>query len=410
MRELYVSLAAVGGLLLLLGVLGGLLKERTPVSEPLIALIAGVLIGPAALGLLDLAELGNETLILEQAALVTLGIALVGVALRLPVGYASGNWRLLVVLLGILMPLMWIVSGLLVYLILGLPFWVSVLIGAIITPTDPVVASSIVAGGVAERNLPSSLRCAISAESGFNDGLALPFVVLPVLVLTEPPGEVLGHWLTQTVLVEIVAGAALAALMGYAAGKTLRWAERKETMERTSLLTVSLALSFTVLGVTELLHLNGVLAAFVAGLVFNFAGSSDAKESQEEIQEAISRFFDLPIFVVLGMALPWEGWLELGWGGLQLVAAVLVFRRLPSVLVLRPLLGPLRSRGRDILFLGWFGPIGAAALYYAAFSLRETGIEEVWVVGSLIICASVLVHGVSATPLTKLYGRLSKNA
>jgi NhaP-type Na+/H+ or K+/H+ antiporter len=117
LRELYVSLAAVGGLLLLLGVVGGLLKERTPISEPLIALIAGVLIGPAALGLLDLAALGNETLILEEAALVTLGIALVGVALRLPVGYASGNLRLLVVLLGILMPLMWIVSGLLVYLI-----------------------------------------------------------------------------------------------------------------------------------------------------------------------------------------------------------------------------------------------------------------------------------------------------
>jgi sodium/hydrogen antiporter len=92
LKELYVSLAAVGGLLLLLGVLGGLIKERTPVSEPLIALLAGVLIGPAALGLLDLAELGNETVILEQAALVTLGIALVGVALRLPVGYASGNW------------------------------------------------------------------------------------------------------------------------------------------------------------------------------------------------------------------------------------------------------------------------------------------------------------------------------
>src|SRR5215207_8439366 len=100
LRELYVSLAAVGGLLLLLGVVGGLLKERTPISEPLIALLAGVLIGPAALGLLDLAVLGNQTVILEEAALVTLGIALVGVALRLPVGYASSNWRLLVVLLG----------------------------------------------------------------------------------------------------------------------------------------------------------------------------------------------------------------------------------------------------------------------------------------------------------------------
>jgi sodium/hydrogen antiporter len=406
LNVLYVSLAAVGGLLLLLGMLGGLLKERTPVSEPLIALIAGVLIGPGALGLLDLADLGNQTLILEEAALVTLGVALVGVALRLPIGYSSSNWRLLFVLLGIVMPLMWIVGGLLAYLILGVPFWVAVLIGAIVTPTDPVVASSIVAGGVAERNLPARLRHAISSESGFNDGLALPFVVLPVLVLTEPPGEVLGHWLTHTILLEIVGGAALASLMGYLAGKTLRWAERKETMERTSLLTISLALSLSVLGVTELLHLNGVLAAFVAGIVFNFAGSSDAKESQEEIQEAISRFFDLPIFVLLGMALPWQGWLDLGWRGPLLVVAVLVLRRLPTVLALRPLLGPLRGRARDVLFLGWFGPIGAAALYYATFSLRETGIEEAWVVGSLIICASVVIHGVSATLLTKLYGRL----
>ncbi len=77
--------------------------------------------------------------------------------------------------------------------------------------------------------------------------------------------------LTVAYIRELV-GAALAALMGYAAGKTLRWAERKDIMERTSLLTVSLALSLTVLGATELPHLNGVLAAFVAGIVFNFAG------------------------------------------------------------------------------------------------------------------------------------------
>ena len=92
----------------------------------------------------------------------------------------------------------------------------------------------------------------------------------------------------------------------------------------------------------------------------------------------------------------------------MLVVAVLLLRRLPAVLVLRPLLGSLRGKTRDVLFLGWFGPVGAAALYYAAFSLRETGIEAAWTVGSLVICASLLVHGVSATPLTKLYGRLSQ--
>lgn len=401
------SLAAVGGLLLVLGMLAGLIHETGFLSEPLFALLAGVMIGPAAFGVLDLASLGDQETILEGAALVTLAVALMGVALRLPVGYVGSNWRLLVVLLGILMPLMWLGCSILVYLILGLPFWASVLVGAIVTPTDPVVASTIVTGGVAERNLPGRLRHAISAESGFNDGLALPFALLPILVLTRPLGDALPHWLTYTILWEVGAGAALAAFMGYAAGKTLGWAEAKETMERTSLLTVSLALSLTVLGIAEFIGLNGVLAAFVAGVVFNAAGSSEAKERQEDVQEAITRFFDLPIFVLLGMALPWEGWLELGWGGLLLAAAVLLLRRLPAVLALRPLLGPLRGT-KDALFLGWFGPIGVAALYYATVSLHETDMEQVWVVSSLIICASVLAHGLTDTPLTKLYGRLRR--
>jgi NhaP-type Na+/H+ or K+/H+ antiporter len=76
-------------------------------------------------------------------------------------------------------------------------------------------------------------------------------------------------------------------------------------------------------------------------------------------------------------------------------------------LALRPLLGELRET-KELLFLGWFGPVGAAALYYATFSLQETGIEEVWTVVSLIICASVLVHGLTDTPLTKLYGRFPR--
>lgn len=104
----------------------------------------------------------------------------------------------------------------------------------------------------------------------------------------------------------------------------------------------------------------------------------------------------------LGMALPWQGWLDQGWRGSLLVVAVLLLRGLPAVLAVRPLLEALRAGAKDVHFLGWFGSIGSTAL-----SLRETGIEEAWVVGSLLICASVLVHGVTATPLTELYGRLS---
>jgi sodium/hydrogen antiporter len=409
LHELYVALAVIGGLLLVLGLLTGLINNTAYASEPLVALIAGVLIGPAALDWISLSAVGDQEVILEQASLVTLAVALVGVALRLPVGFITNNWRPLVVLLGLVMPLMWIVSGLLTYVILGIPFLVAMLVGAVVTPTDPVVSSSIVTGDVAEENLPGRLRHLISAESGYNDGLGLPFVLVPLLLLTMPPGEALSHWFVQVVLWEVIAGSVVGALMGYAAGKLLMWAEAKRTTAHTSILSISLALALCVLGITELIGVNGVLAAFVAGTAFNVVGSSDTREQREHVQDAITRFFDLPVFVLLGMALPWEGWLDLGWAGVVLAAAVLLLRRPPVVLALRSLIGPVKGR-KDALFLGWFGPLGAAALYYATFSVRETGLEEVWVVGSLLICASVLAHGVSATPLTKLYGRTHRTA
>lgn len=398
------ALAVVGGLLLVLGMLTSLIRETVFVSEPLVALLAGVLIGPAVLGLLDLGSFGDREEILEGAARLTLAVALMGVALRLPAGYLGRNWRTLAVLLGLIMPLMWLSSSLLAYLILGLSLPLAMLLGAVVTPTDPVVASSIVTGGVAERNLPARLRHAVSAESGFNDGLAYPLVLLPILLLTRPPGEALAHWLTYTVLLEVGVAVVLGTLAGYGTGKLLVWAEARETTEHASILTVSLALALTTLGGVKLLGGDGILAVFVAGMAFNAAARSDTEEQRERVQEAITRFFDLPIFVLLGMALPWEGWLGLGWAGPTLAVAVLLLRRLPAVLASRPLMGQARGRG-DALFVGWFGPIGAAALYYATLAHRQTGQEEIWLAGSLVICASVLAHGLTATPLTRLYGR-----
>ncbi len=406
MSELNIALAVVGGLVLVLGLLSGLVR-RSFLSEPLVALLVGVLLGPAALGLLDLLNWGHQETILEQAARLTLAVGLMGVALRLPKGEPSRHWRSMAVLLVLVMPLMWLTSSLMAYLILGLPFFVALLIGAVITPTDPVVSSTIVVGEVAEKNLPADIRHTLSAESGANDGLAYPFVFLPILLLAHPPEEALLHWLTHTVLWEVGVAVIFGALIGYGAGRLLEWAGSEDLMEQTSFLAYTLALSLVVLGAAKLLGSDGILAVFVAGLAFDAAVSEGSRDEEERVQEAVNRFFILPIFVLLGVGLPWKEWLELGWAGLLLAGAVLLLRRLPAVLALKPLLG--RVRGvRNALFLGWFGPIGVAALYYANLSLRETSAEVVWAVGSLVICSSILVHGLSATPLTKLYGRRAR--
>jgi uncharacterized membrane protein YadS len=113
------------------------------------------------------------------------------------------------------------------------------------------------------------------------------------------------------------------------------------------------------------------------------------------------------IFVLLGLALPWQQWLELGWKGLLLAVAVLLLRCSPAFLLLRPLLGQLKS-WQDTLFLGWFGLIGAAAIFSAMLALRKTGLESAWVIGSLIICASIIAHRFTAVSLTKAYVKMQR--
>lgn len=191
MNSLNLIVTVLGATILLLGLVSKRL-EASPFPAPLLALLAlliGVLLGPAGLGLIDIAALGEEAMIREGASRLTLGIGLIGVALRIPHSYPRRNGRAMIKLIGLGMLLMWAISTALVHLFLGLPFALAALIGAIVTPTDPIAASPIVTGSTAEKNLPERLRNALSFESGANDGLGYLFVLLPVLLLTRPAGR-----------------------------------------------------------------------------------------------------------------------------------------------------------------------------------------------------------------------------
>lgn len=112
----------------------------------------------------------------------------------------------------------------------------------------------------------------------------------------------------------------------------------------------------------------------------------------------------LPMFVIFGLALPWEGWIRLGWLLPAIAVAAVLLRRLPVLGVMLPVLrGPLGAS--DVLFLGWFGPIGVAAIYYATFAVRHTGETIIWEATSAAVLVSILAHGVTAAPLSRLHKR-----
>lgn len=406
MSELYLAFCAVGAAVLVLALFSRPV-EKSLLSAPMLMVGLGVILGPAATGLLDPGKWGDPNRILEEAARLTLAIALMGIALRLPPGFFRRRWRSLLVLLGAGMPLMWLASSLLSFWLLEIPILLALLIGAIISPTDPVVASGIVTGTVAEQNLPERLRHLISAESGSNDGLAYPLVLLPILMMTRPEATVWSEWLTSSVLKEVGGAIVLGIVIGLAAGYGFRKAEALHAMEKTSLLAYTLALSLLALGLGKLLHVEGILAVFVSGLAFDHMVSDRDRAQEENIQEAVNNFFTLPVFGLFGLMLPWGQWAELGWRGIALCVAILLLRRIPVLLALRRGI-PLLTGARDAWFVGWFGPIGVAALLYATLAVHRTAEELAWTVGSLVVFASILAHGATAAPFAFGYGRSTK--
>lgn len=405
MSQFNVTLVAVGGFTLISAFLAGAMRRRVDfASEPLAAVVLGVAIGPAGLGLVSLGAWAPPLAIVEQISRLTLALAVMAAALRLRGDYFGRQTAALAVMVGPAMAVEWLVSGLLIHWLAGLPFWAAMVAGAAVAPTDPVLAGSVVSGRSAKERVPDRLRDLLTAESGINDGSAYPFIFLAILVMSLPLGDALSEWAVRTVLWEVVAAAGIGAVVGVAAGLVHRRVQRRDLNTRTSITTATVALALAVAGLVKLLGGDGLLSAFTAGFGYIQIVEQENRSEQDHVQETIRRLFSFPILVLFGTVLPWGAWADLGYRGLALVVAVLLVRRLPAVGALSRFVDPIERRA-DALFVGWFGPIGIGAIFYAALAVRITGLRRVWSVVSLVVAGSVLAYGVTATPFTRYYGR-----
>lgn len=300
---------------------------------------------------------------------------------------------------------MWLVSAGLAWALLGLSPLVALLLGAVISPTDPVVASSIVTGRRSEQGLPNHLRSTLSLEAGANDGLAYLIVLLPLLLLQEgSPSAAMEKWLLDALIVGVGLALVLGAVIGYLAARALHHAEQIGWMERNSLLGLSVALSLAVVAFAKVLGSDGILAAFAAGTAFNLGIDRSEEFAEQRVQETIRELFNLPVFVIFGAMLPWLAWAGMGLMGWGFAAAILALRRPLALLATGPWLGAGLQR-RDMAFLGWFGPVGVAAIYYALHVLEKTQDPAIWHVTSLVVFTSIIAHGITSGPGLTAYAR-----
>ncbi len=173
--------------------------RRLYLSAVLLALAVGVLLGPEGLAVIDpIGAEGDHRRLLEELARLTLAVSLMAAGLQVTREDLRVNLSRTAMLLSVGMVGMWVATGLGAWLLLDLGVWTALLLGAILTPTDPVVASAIVTGTMAEENLPRRVRRTLIVESGANDGLALPFVLLCALMLTESGSDALSQWVVDS--------------------------------------------------------------------------------------------------------------------------------------------------------------------------------------------------------------------
>lgn len=406
MQQLYVTMAVSALTVVMLGLTSGPL-QKLPLSRPLLALGVGIVAGPIGAGLLRPEEWGEPHSILKEAARLTLAISVMGVALRVPVRDLRKVRRPLLLLLGPGLLLMWATSSGLAWLTFGLAPLMALAVGAAITPTDPVVAASIVTGHVAKDKLPRDSRSILSAESGANDGLAYLLVLLPLMMMTEGLEVGLVRVLTHTIPVGVLLAVGIGAVLGGLTAAALRFGDKRGWVEHSSLLGLTVALALLAVAGAHAVGSDGILAAFAAGVAFNALVDRKAELEDENVQEAVSKLFTLPIFVLAGALLPWSAWLEQGWTLLVFALAVLVLRRPLAVLLLVPFM---RVKRRDALFFSWFGPVGVAAIYYALHAEETLHDPRIWTMASAVVVVSVLLHGVTASPGVLLYGRRTSRA
>ena len=413
---------AIAGSLLVLMALSGSVLSRMPVSTSMLYLGAGVLAGPLALGLAAPAW-GQQARMLEHLTEVIVLLSLFTSGLKMSVGLHERRWfpPLRLALLSMVVTVL-LVTAAGVWL-LGLPLGVAVLLGGILAPTDPVLATEVQVEDVADRD---QLRFALTGEGGLNDGTAFPVVMLGLgLIGAHELGAYGWRWFAVDVVWATAIGLAIGGSLGTALGRLVLWLRRQHQAAEGYENFLALGLIGLAYGISVAAHGYGFLAVFAAGLALRHAESAVSKSAdavtaqvataqvapdQAEMAHAVmsfneqlDRIGEMVGVVVLGLLLASVPW----------VPAALWF--VPLVLVLvRPLsvwLGLVASRTSPLQrrLIGWFGIRGIGSLYYLAYALTH-GLPPTFaplLVGLTVavVVSSIVVHGVSVTPLMALYSR-----
>jgi NhaP-type Na+/H+ or K+/H+ antiporter len=423
--ESYDLLLVITGLAVLASaVLPRLLSDK-PLSPPMVLLGLGFAAFALPLGLESphLLEHGKFTERLTELAVI---VALMGAGLKLdrPPGWRTwmSTWRLL----AITMPLTIAAAAVLGWWVAGFVPATAMLLGAVIAPTDPVLATEVQVGapgeGYEEREAGKhdpagaevEVRFSLTSEAGLNDGLAFPFTyaAIAMAIAGPAPGNWIGSWLLVDVAYKLVVAFVLGLALGRLMARTILSLPAKTELAKAITGMSALAATLIVYGVTEYAGGYGFIAVFVAACALrNYERDHEYHESLHVFTEQAEMLLTAGIVLALGGAIAGGLLAALTWP-VVLVGVLLVF-------VVRPAAGAIGLLGfggvtwHERAAISFFGIRGVGSLYYLSYAINEEhfpGKETLWALVAFVIVLSIIVHGIAGAPVMGVLDRRRERA
>jgi NhaP-type Na+/H+ or K+/H+ antiporter len=411
------------GCMLVLVALSSTFIERSPASPAMIYLVLGILAGPLGADVVRL-DIAADAQLIELLAELAVLISVFVAGLKMATSIEDGRWTLPVRLAFLALPVTVALVVAIAVLGWGFAIALAVLLAGIVAPTDPVLASEVHVSHERDRD---RIRFSLTGEAGLNDGTAFPFVILGLTLAARPHDTTMWlNWIALDLLWPVLGGLALGALCGTAVGHLVVHLRTRHAQALGLDEFLALGLIALAYGLAVLLSTYGFLAVFAAGLALRRIATPPGAMPQSaralaapqsaadpatapavlakamlDLNTSLERLAEVGIVFLTGVLI----------GTVPITAEAVVIVAL-LLLVVRPLSIAITLYGTDTTFMhraliGWFGVRGVGSLYYlgyaAAQGVAEADVRRLAPIVLYSIAASVIVHGVSVTPLMRWY-------
>ncbi|MCK5392610.1 MAG: cation:proton antiporter [Deltaproteobacteria bacterium] len=388
------TFALIAAFVILYGVVSNRL-QTTIISGPMVFVVFGFILSSDVSGLIT----SKDPILINIIANLTLMLVLFSDASRISLSLFRREQDLPQRLLGLGLPLT-IFAGVLVGLVLltDLPLWQAAILATILAPTDAALAQAV----INSERVPVRIRQALNVESGLNDGICFPILLLFIYLADTSGGHRPASFWIQFIGFQLILGPIIGIVVGYVGGKLVLWSVNKSWMsgnfQRLSIVGVSFMAFFS----AEIIGGNGFMSAFFAGLIFGIV-ARQVGGPIFDFGEAEGELFILLTFMLFGAIMIPNAIGEISW--VYILYAVISLTLVRMIPVAISLIGK-RLTAPSILYLGWFGPRGVASILYVLVVVDKhdfSGEAIIFYVTTITVLLSILLHGLTAVPGANAY-------